>query len=56
VRFINDEAVQLDLAYTNEFIEDSCKTNVIICRLYDSTSQVETVQLSEETRRKGSLL
>jgi hypothetical protein len=30
VRFINDEAVQLDWAYTSDFIESSCRTNVIV--------------------------
>ncbi|XP_060560804.1 uncharacterized protein LOC132720652 [Ruditapes philippinarum] len=30
VRFINDEAVQLDWAYTSDFIETSCRTNIIV--------------------------
>lgn len=30
VRFINDESVQLDLVYNDDFIEASAKTNVII--------------------------
>jgi len=30
VRFINDEAVQLDWAYNNDFIEASCRTNVVV--------------------------
>ncbi|XP_045197429.2 uncharacterized protein LOC123552109 [Mercenaria mercenaria] len=30
VRFINEEAVQLDWAYNNDFIEASCRTNVVV--------------------------
>ncbi|XP_053388330.1 uncharacterized protein LOC123549617, partial [Mercenaria mercenaria] len=30
VRFINDEAVQIDWAYTSDFIETSSRTNVIV--------------------------
>ncbi|XP_053392147.1 uncharacterized protein LOC128554859 [Mercenaria mercenaria] len=30
VRFINEEEVQLDSAYNNDFIEASCRTNVVV--------------------------
>lgn len=56
VRFVNDESVQLDWRYTDNFIEASARTNVVIAAYTTAQARLKLYSYLKHLGKKGTIL